>query len=176
MRNPVAAPATVGTLVVMTFFAGGGFGSAAVGEAAPGARPAAALRAGPARAVSAARISTRTVRGLGEVLVNAQGRTLHTFAPDKHSKVTCKSTCAVVWPPAFLAAGQKPLATGQVKQSLLGSDPDRAGKRVVTYNGWPLYTYVTDTRAGEVNGQDLDLDGGEWYVISPAGHRIMTKP
>ena len=34
-------------------------------------------------------ISTATVPGLGVILVNAEGRTLYTFAPDKKSKVTC---------------------------------------------------------------------------------------
>lgn len=124
----------------------------------------------------AARISTGTVPGLGSVLVNAQGRTLYIFAPDKHSKVTCVSACAAVWPPALLASGQKPLAAGHVKQSLLGSDPDPAGGRVITYAGWPLYTYVTDAAPGQAAGQALNLNGGLWYAISPTGRMITKKP
>jgi predicted lipoprotein with Yx(FWY)xxD motif len=110
------------------------------------------------------------------VLVNAQGRTLYIFAPDNHKKVTCVSTCAAIWPPAFLPSGQKPVAAGPVKQSLLASDPDPAGGQVITYAGWPLYTYVTDSAPGQHTGQALNLNGGLWYVISPAGKVITKKP
>lgn len=122
------------------------------------------------------RISTATISGLGPVLVNAQGRTLYMFAPDKHMKVTCVSSCATIWPPAFLPSGQKPVASGPVKQALLGSDPDPAGGRVITYAGWPLYTYITDTSPGQAAGQALNLNGGLWYVISPSGKLITKKP
>ncbi len=137
--------------------------------------------AGPASTPSTAsagglKISSATIAGLGPVLVDARGRTLYMFAPDKAKQVTCTGTCASVWPPAFVRSGQKPVAAGSVKPSLLGSDPDPAGGRVVTYHGWPLYTYVSDTSAGHASGQAVNLNGGLWYVISPAGKVIKNKP
>lgn len=129
-----------------------------------------------APAASAATVSSSTIAGLGPVLVNAQGHTLYTFAPDKSQKVTCVGGCATVWPPAVLASGEKPVAAGQVKQSLLGSDPNPTGGRVITYAGWPLYTYVTDAAPGQSAGQALNLNGGLWYVISPSGKVITKKP
>jgi predicted lipoprotein with Yx(FWY)xxD motif len=122
------------------------------------------------------KISSATIAGLGPVLVNAQGRTLYVFTPDHAKKVTCVSSCAAVWPPASLPSGQKPVAVGSVKQSLLGSDPDTAGGRAITYAGWPLYTYVADSAPGQVRGQALNLNGGLWYVISPSGKVITKKP
>ena len=83
-------------------------------------------------------ISTKTVPKLGTVLVNSKGITLYVFVPDKQKKVTCVSTCAVVWPPVLLPKGANAVAKGQAQSKLLGSDPDPAGGRVVTYNGWPL--------------------------------------
>jgi predicted lipoprotein with Yx(FWY)xxD motif len=120
------------------------------------------------------KISSGTLARLGPALVDSHGRTLYVFAPDKSNKVTCVSTCAAIWPPAFLPSGKKPVAASPVKQSLLGSDPDPAGGRVITYAGWPLYTYVTDTAPGQATGQALNLNGGPWYVISPAG-KVITK-
>ena len=92
-------------------------------------------------------ISTRNVSKLGTVLVNAKGLTLYLFVPDKRKRVTCVSTCAVIWPPVKLPAGAKTLARGQAKTKLLGSDADPAGGRVVTYDGWPLYTYRSRSAA-----------------------------
>jgi predicted lipoprotein with Yx(FWY)xxD motif len=126
--------------------------------------------------VATVRISTRTLPKLGSVLVNSKGRTLYMFVPDKRKKVTCVGTCAAVWPPVKLAKGQKPAASGRAKASLLGSDPDPAGGRVVTYAGWPLYTYVADTAPGMAKGQALNLNGGLWYVLAPSGKVIRKKP
>jgi predicted lipoprotein with Yx(FWY)xxD motif len=120
-------------------------------------------------------ISTRSVHGLGNVLVDAQGRTLYMFVPDKRAKVTCTGSCAAIWPPVKLAAGAKAVAKGKAEAKLLGSDRDPSGGRVVTYDGWPLYTYVTDSKAGAATGQALKLNGGYWYVLSPAGKVIKKK-
>ncbi len=62
------------------------------------------------------------------------------------------------------------------KQSLLGSDSDPAGGRVVTYKHWPLYLYLGDSKAGVAYGQALNLNGGLWYVLSPSGALIKHKP
>jgi predicted lipoprotein with Yx(FWY)xxD motif len=124
---------------------------------------------------TAVKISTRKLPKLSVVLVDSTGRTLYMFVPDKRSKVTCVGTCAAVWPPVKLPAGAKAVAGGQVKQSLLGSDRDPAGGSVVTYNGWPLYTYVSDTSAGQAKGQALNLNGGYWYVLAPSGKVIRTS-
>jgi predicted lipoprotein with Yx(FWY)xxD motif len=125
---------------------------------------------------SSAVISTRKVSGLGTVLVNAQGRTLYMFTADKHAKVTCVKGCAGLWPPAKLAAGQQPSAGGGAKASLLGSDPDPEGGEVITYAGWPLYTYAADSEAGSADGQGVNADGGLWYVLSPSGSKITKAP
>ena len=125
-------------------------------------------------AAKAVEISTRTLPGLGSVVVNAQGRTLYVFAPDKAKKVTCVGACASVWPPLALSSGQKPVVSRQAKSSLVGSDPNPGGGRTVTYAGWPLYTYVTDTSPGTARGQAINLNGGLWDVIAPSG-KVITK-
>jgi predicted lipoprotein with Yx(FWY)xxD motif len=131
---------------------------------------------GPKAVATKLTISAATVPGLGVILVNAEGRTLYTFAPDKKSKVTCTSSCASVWPPVILTAGAAPVAAKQVKASLLSSDANPSGGKVVTYAGWPLYTYVADSAPGTASGQALKLNGGLWYVITPAGKVITKKP
>jgi predicted lipoprotein with Yx(FWY)xxD motif len=121
-------------------------------------------------------ISTRRLHGLGTVLVDSKGRTLYMFVPDKRRRVTCVATCAAVWPPLKLPARAKPVAKGKARVALLGSDRDPAGGRVVTYDRWPLYTYVADTAPGQAKGQALNLNGGLWYVLSPTGRVIRRKP
>jgi len=68
----------------------------------------------------------------------------------------------------------KATAKAPAKASLISSDKDPAGGRVVTYSKWPLYTYVGDTSAGSAKGEGLNLSGGKWYVISPTGSVIKS--
>ena len=176
----IKLPAVLAALLSLVALGGCG-GSGGSSSSAPSSSAAAPYSSSTTQTAAsqsmpaAVRISSRSISGLGPVLVNSQGRTLYVFAPDKHARVTCVSACAVVWPPVKLAAGAKPLAGAQVKQTLLGSDPDPAGGKVVTYAGWPLYTYVTDTAAGSARGQSLNLNGGLWYVIAPSGTVIRKK-
>jgi predicted lipoprotein with Yx(FWY)xxD motif len=116
-----------------------------------------------------ATVQTRTIKKLGTVLVNSRGLTLYMFKPDHQKKVTCKGACARAWPPLKLKKGQKPTAGGAAKKKLLGMDGS-----VVTYNRWPLYTYVADSKPGQAAGQGLNNLGGLWYVLSPSG-KIVTK-
>jgi predicted lipoprotein with Yx(FWY)xxD motif len=128
-----------------------------------------------AGAKSSVSVSTRSVHGLGTILVDSRGRTLYMFVPDKQKKVTCKSTsCQAAWPPLKLT-GAKAVAAGKAKQSLISSDPNPAGGKVVTYAHWPLYTYIGDTKPGQASGQALNLNGGLWYVLSPSGAVIKKK-
>jgi predicted lipoprotein with Yx(FWY)xxD motif len=130
----------------------------------------------PAASGKTVTISSRTVPGLGTILVNSAGHTLYVFAPDNRSKVTCTGACAAVWPPEFQPAGGRALGTGGVKASLLAADPDPSGGKVVTYAGWPLYLFAADTTAGSVAGQDVNLNGGSWWVITTSGTVVKKKP
>ncbi|HEV2591233.1 MAG TPA: hypothetical protein VGU02_05005 [Gaiellaceae bacterium] len=123
---------------------------------------------------AAVKVTTRSVTGLGKVLVNSRGFTLYMFVPDKRAKVTCVKSCAVAWPP--LKAGTSFVVAGGVKKSLLSSDRNPAGGRVVTYNKWPLYTYVADRKPGQAKGQAINANGGLWYVMNAAGTVIKKKP
>jgi predicted lipoprotein with Yx(FWY)xxD motif len=121
-------------------------------------------------------VKTRKIKHLGTVLVNSKGLTLYMFVPDHQKKVTCKGTCAATWPPLKVKKGQKPTAGGAARKKLLGTDPNPGGGRVVTYNKWPLYTYILDTKPGQAMGQRTNLNGGLWYVLSPSGKVIKKKP
>ena len=58
-----------------------------------------------------------------------------------------------------------------MQQSLLGKTQRAEGATQITYNGWPLYYFVPDTDAGDVDGQGVD---GAWFVLSADGKLIKT--
>jgi predicted lipoprotein with Yx(FWY)xxD motif len=121
-------------------------------------------------------VKTGEVHGLGKVLVDGQGFTLYVFAPDKHSGSSkCYGKCAQAWPPLVLPSGVSKAPAGPgVRAALLGTTKRTDGTVEVTYDKWPLYTWVIDSAPGDATGQDLNNLGGRWYVISPAG-QLVTK-
>jgi len=130
------------------------------------------------QAASAAQIATTATVSLrstayGKILVNGKGDTLYLWAKDKKNKSECSGPCLVVWP--FLIISGKPTAGPGVNKKLLGTIKVKGGHEV-TYNGWPLYTYVSDTRPGVISGEGNTSFGAPWWVVSPAGKAITKKP
>ena len=104
------------------------------------------------------------------VLVTGTGHVLYMFQLDKHTKVACNSECQSIWPPMVAPSTGFAKATGLARQSMISGDRNRYdGKRIVTYNGWPLYTYVNDGGPDVDSGQSILLNGGYWWVIRADG-------
>jgi predicted lipoprotein with Yx(FWY)xxD motif len=110
---------------------------------------------------------------LGQIIVDGRGRTLYLFMKDKRGKSACAGQCAGFWPP--LIASGKPVASGGVKASLLGTTKRADGRLQVTYNRHPLYTFVKDTGKGQTNGQEIAAFGAKWYTLSPAGTKVESN-
>jgi predicted lipoprotein with Yx(FWY)xxD motif len=108
---------------------------------------------------------------LGKILVASNGRTLYLFARDKTTKSTCTGSCATFWPP-LLTTGTAKAGAG-VTAGLLGTTHRSDGTTQVTYHGHPLYFFAKDTKAGQMNGEGIAAFGAKWYVLSPAGVKIL---
>jgi predicted lipoprotein with Yx(FWY)xxD motif len=93
----------------------------------------------------------------GGKLVDHEGMTLYTFDKDSAGKSACNDQCAVNWPP--LAADADSSAEG--KWTVVTRD-DKT--RQWAYDGKPLYTFKSDKKAGDVEG---DGKGGVWHVAKP---------
>jgi predicted lipoprotein with Yx(FWY)xxD motif len=106
---------------------------------------------------------------LGTILVTSSGRTLYLDKADKKGHPACKGACLTIWPP--LKANGTLKASGSAKKSDLGTIKISGGIKQVTYKGHPLYTFKSDTRAGETSGQGV----AGFFVVSPSGSMITKK-
>jgi predicted lipoprotein with Yx(FWY)xxD motif len=119
--------------------------------------------------------SSKTVVGtghtsLGTVLVDSHGHTLYLFEGDTSKRLGCNGSCLTSWIPV----SGKASATGSTKASALGTIK-RGSSSQVTYSGHPLYTFVGDTKAGQVTGQGLILNAKKWYVIASSGAAMTAS-
>ena len=112
-------------------------------------------------------LGTTTIDG-ATVLTNAQGFTLYSFAPDTATTSKCNAGCVQIWPPL-----PGPIAVGPGVADMIGTIKRADGATQATRNGHPLYTYAGDTRPGQANGNNLNLNGGRWHevTVSGRGHR-----
>ncbi len=121
-------------------------------------------------------LDAHPVGRVGTALVVTGGFALYVFLPDEHSRVTCVSRCAEIWPPLQLAPHGRIVTGPGVDRNLVATVPDPGGGgRVVTYDGWPLYRYISDTAPYEAAGQGLNLNGGPWYVMAPTGQPLIPR-
>ena len=108
--------------------------------------------------------------GLGDVLVDRQGRTLYLFERDSGMTSACTGACAVNWPP--LRVRGTPLVGSGARTSDVGTTARPDGIGQLTYNGHPLYTFVNDKKPGDTNGEGINAFGGSWFAVSPAGGKV----
>ena len=126
---------------------------------------------------AAVTVSAANVPGVGTVLVDGNNHTLYVLVGEKGGKVTCTSSgnCTGIWPPVVLPTGTSQATPGSgIQSSLLSVVMGPSGDHRVTYNGWPLYTFASDTAPGQAKGQGVKDVYGQWWVLGPSGNPITT--
>ena len=100
--------------------------------------------------------------GIGFYLVNGTGFTLYFRTTDKpyNGTSTCTSTVCMTYWPAFYTS-KLTLPPG-LNASSFGTITLASGSKQLTYDGYPLYYWHTDTQAGQTNGQGI----GNFYACT----------
>ncbi|PML79181.1 hypothetical protein [Enterovibrio norvegicus] len=103
----------------------------------------------PALAFASANTQNTNV---GDVYVDANGRTLYTFSKDISGMSKCNDGCVAKWPP---------LLADQANNALFSGEPDfstiqrRDGSKQWTQNGQPLYRWIKDKKRGDISGAGI---------------------
>jgi predicted lipoprotein with Yx(FWY)xxD motif len=105
---------------------------------------------------------------LGQILVDAEGRTLYAFTKDKGDQSACSGDCATSWP---ALTGPATAGTG-AQAALLSTSTQANGTSQVTYDGRPLYHFAGDAKPGDTNGQAV---GNVWFVLTANGELVQEK-
>lgn len=108
---------------------------------------------------------------LGTVLTaGSKHLTVYLFEADHGTSSACSGACAQAWPPVTTTGAAT--VAGAAQQSKLGTTTRADGTKQLTYNGHPLYYYVSDQSAGETTGEGVKSFGAAWYVLNPQGKKI----
>ena len=113
-------------------------------------------------------ISTKSISGVGDVLVDSKGDALYTNNMDSGSKIACTAECTSIWIPAAAPSGGQPTSADSSVQAKLGTVMRPDGTSQVTFGGKPLYSFVQDS-PGKVTGNGVsDSFGGTSFTWTAA--------
>lgn len=119
-------------------------------------------------------LNTRENDDIGTYVTDGAGRTLYRFDEDnnKPPKATCNGDCAKTWPPLLIKSPGKIFPNG-INPKILGYVERADGHCQVTINGWPVYYFAKDKKAGDILGQGVK---GTWFAVSPDGGKTKALP
>lgn len=120
--------------------------------------------ASPASAGGPAEVVAIELHGYGRVLATASRRSLYLLSSEARGRITCTGGCLSLWPPLLVPRGARPRA-GPGVAGRLGVIRLRGGSRQLTFNGYPLYTFVGDSGPAGAAGEGIAANGGVWYLV-----------
>jgi predicted lipoprotein with Yx(FWY)xxD motif len=106
----------------------------------------------------------------GDILFDGDDQAIYLFDKEGSSRSECYGACAQAWPP--LLTNGRPRPGPGLQATLLGTTERRDGRTQATYNGHPLYSYVSDG-PGQVLCHNVEEFGGLWLVVDPAGNAVQ---
>jgi predicted lipoprotein with Yx(FWY)xxD motif len=150
LRHLIVLPAAAAGALLLAACGGG---SSSTATASGGSSSASASGTKIATAKNASLKST--------VLVDAKGMTLYALSVEKQGHFICTdSKCLAVWHPVAGKPSGSVGSLGTVKR------PD--GTVQAAYKGKPLYTFASDTAAGDAKGEGFK-DVGVWHAVTTSG-------
>jgi predicted lipoprotein with Yx(FWY)xxD motif len=167
-----AAALLAAAVVLMAVVAGCGGGSSSSSTTKTEAKTTSTLPTPPKPPPNAEEgtvfVSLGSAKGLGEVLVDSEGRTLYAFSGDEGGAPTCEGACAKTWPPLLDENGE-PQPSNGTGAARLGTVERADGTTQVTYAGHPLYSFSGDKLPGEAKGDGSSAFGGTWSALKGSG-------
>lgn len=105
---------------------------------------------------------------LGQIVVDGKGMSVYMYDKDTQNagSSTCSGQCAAKWP-AVTTDSATPTVQGVTGK--VGTIKGVDGKTQVTLNGWPLYYFAGDSKAGDTTGQGV---GKIWWVLTADGAKV----
>ena len=108
-------------------------------------------------------VTTTNVPGLGTVLVS-KGRLVFAYT---NGRISCTGACASFWQPLIVTKAQAK-SLGRLRG--LSIVRLSKGRFQVTFRGYPLFFFVSDTTLTATTGDGL---GNVWYAVHPDGTKAV---
>ncbi|WP_372637504.1 plastocyanin/azurin family copper-binding protein [Cohnella sp.] len=99
-------------------------------------------------------------------LTDGKGMALYLFTNDMADLSACQGACLTNWPAFY--SDNLVIPYGMNAEDF-GVSIRSDGAKQLTYKGWPLYTFLKDTKAGDANGEGAN---NVWFLIKQPFYTI----
>ena len=110
------------------------------------------------------------------VLANRAGRSMYLLSTEKGSVVHCTGGCLTRWIPLEVHSKTSPISAGRNVDGAIGLVARGSSAFQVTFNTYPIYTYVGDSGAGQTKGEGLVASGGTWFLVRASATTVRDTP
>ncbi|HZU72106.1 MAG TPA: hypothetical protein VE990_04975 [Acidimicrobiales bacterium] len=111
----------------------------------------------------------------GNILTTASGQSLYLLSAEGNGKFSCTGACVLFWSPLTVSSAKTKPTAGPGVAGKLGVVKNPEGNYQVTYNGYPVYTYLQDS-GSSTSGEGVKSFGGTWYLMSAAATTPAATP
>jgi len=114
------------------------------------------------------------------VLGNSKSFSLYLLQVEAGGKLHCTGQCLQYWHPLYVAKGSHP-SVGTGVKGKLGTVARKLSATVtkyqLTYNSYPVYTYVGDTGPKQSSGEYFEFETGVyWYLVRASATTAANTP
>ena len=118
-----------------------------------------------------------------QIVVDVHGNTLYRLTGDTPRHVLCTHRrvmgldCLVIWKPLTVrSSSTSAIKAGSGVSGALTLLRRARNSYQVVLRGMPLYTYVGDSRRGDVHGEGIRSFGGVWHTVPASTRRTTSTP
>jgi predicted lipoprotein with Yx(FWY)xxD motif len=113
-----------------------------------------------------------------QIVVDSHRMSLYRLKPETTGHLLCKSTlCLGIWKPLTVrSSSTSAIKAGSGVTGKLGLLRRAGNSYQVTLRGYPLYTYVGDSKRSDANGQNIRSFGGTWLALPASTGSAAPKP
>lgn len=149
--------------------------AACVGVGALGAASLALADAGPAGA-AAPLLKSANIPAYAGVLESSSSFSLYLLSNEKGAKLHCTGSCLSTWKPLVVKASVKSVAVAATVKGKIGFVKRTSKTKQVTFNTYPVYSYLGDTGPNQSMGQDVTSNGGTWHLVHATAKSLGATP
>jgi predicted lipoprotein with Yx(FWY)xxD motif len=121
-------------------------------------------------------IESANVLHFAGALVNQSSRSLYILSDERGAKLHCTTSCLSSWLPLEVSSSSTTVPLGAGVKGKIGFVARGGSKKQVTFNSYPLYTFVGDTGARQSHGEGIKAFGGTWTLVRSTATSAGATP
>jgi predicted lipoprotein with Yx(FWY)xxD motif len=121
-------------------------------------------------------IESANVPHFAGALVNQSSHALYVLSSERGAKLKCTGSCLATWIPLEVATSTKSVSLGAGVKGMIGFVVRGKSKKQVTFNSYPLYSFVGDSGPRQSHGESLKADGGTWTLVRSKATSAAATP